>query len=116
VAGHSHDNVVNPFPSPSGPGGFWSIRVAAEADWPQQSRLLEVFDNHDGTLSIFGTVLDHVGQAAAPAPGTPASALDFNDLASAARTMSFNDLQSGAPLGEGQPKDRNVELLIDDPR
>jgi metallophosphoesterase (TIGR03767 family) len=116
VAGHSHDNVVDAFPNPRGPGGFWSIRVAAEADWPQQSRLLEVFDNHDGTLSIFGTILDHTGQAAAPAPGTPASAMDFNDLASAARTMSFNDFQSGAPLGEGTPQDRNVELLIDDPR
>lgn len=116
VAGHSHDNVVDAFPNPGGPGGFWSIRVAAEADWPQQSRLLEVFDNHDGTLSIFGTILDHVGQVAAPAPGTPASSMDFNDLASAARTMSFNDFQSGAPLGEGEPKDRNVELLIDDPR
>jgi metallophosphoesterase (TIGR03767 family) len=116
VAGHSHDNLVNPFPNPSGAGGFWSIRVAAEADWPQQTRLLEVFDNHDGTLSIFGTIVDHTGQAAAPAPGTPASAMDFNDLTSAARTMSYNDLQSGAPIGEGQPKDRNVELLIDDPR
>jgi metallophosphoesterase (TIGR03767 family) len=116
VAGHSHDNVVNPFPNPSGPGGFWSIRVAAEADWPQQSRLLEVFDNHDGTLSIFGTILDHVGQSAAPAPGTAASGMDLNDLASAGRTMSFNDFQSGAPIGEGSPQDRNVELLLDDPR
>ena len=116
IAGHSHDNVVNPFPNPSGPGGFWSIRVAAEADWPQQSRLLEVFDNHDGTLSIFGTILDHVGQSAAPAPGTSASGMDLNDLASAGRTMSFNDLQSGAPIGEGQADDRNVELLVDDPR
>jgi metallophosphoesterase (TIGR03767 family) len=116
VAGHSHDNIVNPFPSPGGPGGFWSIRVAAEADWPQQTRLLEVFDNHDGTLSIFGTIVDHVGQAAAPPPGTPAASMDFNDLASAGRTMSFNDLQSGAPIGEGQAKDRNVELLLDDPR
>jgi hypothetical protein len=42
--------------------------------------------------------------------------MDFNDLASAARTMSFNDLQTGAPDGEGQADDRNVELLIDDPR
>lgn len=116
VAGHSHDNVVNPFPDPGGPGGFWSIRVAAEADWPQQSRLLEVFDNEDGTLSIFGTILDHSGQSVAPAPGTLASAMDLNDLASAGRTMSFNDLQSGAPAGEGQADDRNVELLIDDPR
>ncbi len=116
VAGHSHDNVVNPFPNPGGPGGFWSIRVAAEADWPQQSRLLEVFDNHDGTLSIFGTILDHVGQSVAPAPGTAAAGMDLNDLASAGRTMSFNDLQSGAPIGEGQADDRNVELLLDDPR
>lgn len=116
VAGHLHDNLVNPFPNPSGPGGFWSIRVAAEADWPQQSRLLQVFDNHDGTLSIFGTILDHVGQSAAPAPGTAASGMDLNDLASVGRTMSFNDLQSGAPEGEGEAKDRNVELLIEDPR
>jgi metallophosphoesterase (TIGR03767 family) len=116
VAGHSHDNLVNPFPDPSGPGGFWSIRVAAEADWPQQSRLLEVFDNHDGTLSIFGTILDHLGQSVAPPPGTAAAGMDLNDLASAGRTMSFNDLQSGAPIGEGQADDRNVELLIDDPR
>lgn len=116
VAGHSHDNVVDAFPDPKGNGGFWSIRVAAEADWPQQSRLLQVFDNHDGTLSIFGTILDHTGQAAAPAPGTPASSMDFNDLTSAARTMSFNDFQSGAPLGEGTPQDRNVELLLPDPR
>ncbi|HYP55395.1 MAG TPA: hypothetical protein VEQ41_03720 [Solirubrobacterales bacterium] len=59
VAGHSHDNVVNPFPSPGGSGGFWSFRVAAEADWPQQARLLQLFDNRDGTLSIFGTIVDH---------------------------------------------------------
>jgi metallophosphoesterase (TIGR03767 family) len=115
VSGHSHDNIVNPFPAAGG-SGFWSIRVAAEADWPQQGRLLEVFDNHDGTLSIFGTIVDHVGQSKAPAPGTAASGMDFNDLASAGRTMSFNDFQSGAPIGEGTAKDRNVELLIEDPR
>ena len=116
VAGHSHVNVVDPFPEPERPGGFWSIRVAAEADWPQQSRLLQVFDNHDGTLSIFGTILDHVGQSAAPPPGTPATGMDLNDLASVGRTMSFNDLQSGAPDGEGEANDRNVELLVPDPR
>ena len=65
VAGHSHQNTVDPYPNPSGTGGFWSIRVAAEADWPQQSRLLEIFDNEDGTLSIFGTILDHASPATA---------------------------------------------------
>ena len=115
VAGHSHVNDITPFADGSG-GGFWMIRTAAEADWPQQSRLLEVFDNQDGTLSIFGTILDHVGQSAAPAAGTSASGMDLNDLASVGRTMSFNDFQFGAPIGEGGAKDRNVELLLDDPR
>ena len=49
-------------------------------------------------------------------PGTAGRGMDLNDLASVGRTMSFNDLQSGAPLGEGQAKDRNVELLLADPR
>ena len=35
VAGHSHVNDVTPYPDGHG-HGFWSIRVAAEADWPQQ--------------------------------------------------------------------------------
>ena len=96
--------------------------MAAEADWPQQSRLLELFDNHDGTLSLFGTILDHAVDAAAPASGTSAAGLGEDDLASIGRTLSYNDTQAGAracdpdPCGEGQSKDRNVELLIDDPR
>jgi metallophosphoesterase (TIGR03767 family) len=123
VAGHSHVNDVTPYPDPSGDGhGFWSIRVAAEADWPQQARLLQVFDNRDGTLSIFGTILDHASAAAAPAPGTAAAAMTPEDLASVGRTLSYNDPQTGGracspePCGEGGPDDRNVELLVDDPR
>jgi metallophosphoesterase (TIGR03767 family) len=121
VAGHSHVNDVTPYPDGHG-HGFWSIRVAAEADWPQQARLLQVFDNHDGTLSIFGTILDHADAAAAPAPGTDASGLGVNELASIGRTLSYNDSQTGAracepePCGEGGPDDRNVELLVADPR
>jgi hypothetical protein len=42
--------------------------------------------------------------------------MDLNDLASIGRTLSFNDFQSGAPMGEGGAQDRNVELLLDDPR
>ena len=121
VAGHSHVNSIEPHPNPSGEGGFWSIRTAAEADWPQQSRLLEVFDNEDGTLSIFGTILDHAGSATAPAPGD-ASDFDVEELASVGRTIAYNDSQSGGracsggPCGEGGAADRNVELLVDDPR
>ncbi len=121
VAGHSHVNDVQAYPNPSGPGGFWSVRTAAEADWPQQPRLLEIFDNHDGTLSIFGTILDHASDAVSVPPGTPAAGLTTEQLASLGRTMSYNDPQVGAQqctpgCGEGVAADRNVELLIDDPR
>ena len=122
VAGHSHVNSIEAYPNPSGEGGFWSIRVAAEADWPQQSRLLELFDNKDGTLSIFGTIVDHASHAASAPAGTDANTLGVKALASIGRTLSYNDRQSGgracggSPCGEGDADDRNVELLVDDPR
>jgi metallophosphoesterase (TIGR03767 family) len=121
IAGHSHVNSVEPHPNPSGKGGFWSIRVAAEADWPQQGRLIEFFDNDDGTLSIFGTIVDHASDATAPPPG-PAAGFTLEQLASVGRTIAYNDLQAGGracgeePCGEGDAADRNVELLIADPR
>jgi metallophosphoesterase (TIGR03767 family) len=121
VAGHSHVNDVTAYPGPDG-HGFWSIRVAAEADWPQQSRLLQVFDNRDGTLSIFGTILDHADPATAPPPGTDAAGMGVAELASIGRTLSYNDPQVGGracapnPCGEGEADDRNVELIVADPR
>ena len=122
VAGHSHLNDITPYPDGKG-GGFWMIRTAAEADWPQQSRLIQIFDNHDGTLSIFGTILDHASNASAPASGTtiPATTPDPSQLASIGRTLSYNDKQVGAractpnPCGEGVAKDRNVELILKSP-
>ena len=115
VAGHSHVNSVDPFAT-SGGGGFWSIRVAAEIDWPQQSRLLEVMDNRDGTLSIFGTIVDHGAPAETPPDGTPAAGFGIDDLASLSRLFAANDPQGGIDSGEGDPGDRNVELLVADPR
>ena len=120
VAGHSHVNDVEAYPGPNGTG-FWSIRTAAEADWPQQNRLIEVMDNRDGTLSIFGTILDHASPATAPGSGSSATGMNLADLASVGRTLSYNDPQVGATkctpnCGEGTSDDRNVELLIRDPR
>ena len=121
IAGHSHVNSVEAHANPDGPGGFWSIRVAAEADWPMQARLIELFDNVDGTLSLFGTIVDQAGGATAPPPG-PAASFSVDDLASVGRTIAYNDTQTGAracspdPCGEGDADDRNVELLIADPR
>jgi hypothetical protein len=121
IAGHSHVNTIEPYPR-KGDGGFWSVRLAAEADWPQQNRLVQIMDNRDGTLSIFGTILDTAAPAAAPLPNTPAAGMTDVQLTSLGRTFSFNDPQTGSNpsvfvrKGEGDPDDRNVELLVGDPR
>jgi metallophosphoesterase (TIGR03767 family) len=109
VNGHSHTNIVVPRPSTS--GGFWDIGTAAHIDWSCQSRLLDVVDNQDGTLSIFGTMVDH----AAPAvPGAESDAV--LRLASISREVAANDFQAGfASSGPGEANDRNVELLIKAP-
>ena len=98
-----------------GGGGFWEIETASEIDWPIQSRLIELMDNRDGTLSIFGTLIDHGATLATPAPGTPAGGFAPDALAALAREFAYNDPQVGVEDGaEGRPQDRNVELLLDD--
>jgi uncharacterized repeat protein (TIGR01451 family) len=114
VAGHTHEHKLIPF-TRSDSSVWWEINTSATADWPQQHRLIDVMDNRDGTLSIFGTVLDHASPATAPAPGD-ASGFGNSQLASIGRTFSFADPQSGPPSGEGTPEDRNVEMLLADPR
>jgi hypothetical protein len=115
VAGHWHVNRVQPYTRPGG-RGFWTIQTAAEADWPVQERLLEIMDNRDGTLSIFGTILDIAAPLKPPPSGTPAARLGGGALASIARTFAFNDPQTNHSSSEGGPADRNVELLVRDPR
>jgi len=121
VAGHTHANAVRFYGSRGG-RGFWEVNTASHIDWPQQSRLLEVMDNRDGTLSIFGTILDSAAPTEAPAPG-PAAQLSVAQLASLGRTLSYNDPQRLDAEGGAQERDkrggrrdRNVELLVRDPR
>ena len=113
VNGHSHVNRITPVPDPTGQtGGFWEISTAAHIDWPEQARLIEVADNCDGTLSIFGTLIEHAAPATVtlsdPSTATPAQ------LASLSRTLSANEPQAQAQA-LGTPGDRNVELLIKAP-
>lgn len=116
VAGHTHQNRITAFKGP-GDGGFWGIETASEIDWPILSRLLEVMDNRDGTLSIFGTLIDHGAPRATPPAGTRAFGFDPETLAALGREFSYNDPQVGVEDGaEGRPQDRNVELLLRDPR
>jgi hypothetical protein len=114
VPGHTHEHRLTPFPREDGTA-WWELNTSAVIDWPTQSRLIEVFDNQDGTLSIFTTVLDFAADSTAPAAGS-ASGFEENELASIGRTFAYNDPQNNFS-GEGRgPEDRNAELLLDDPR
>jgi hypothetical protein len=120
VAGHTHENKVTFFRGGHG-HGFWQINTASHIDWPEQSREIEVMDNRDGTLSLFGTLLDTAAPVHAPSSGFSTAR-----LASLARTLAFNDPQrttssgnggaAGGDVGRGTRADRNVELLLRDPR
>ena len=122
VAGHEHRNRATAHAVAH--GGFWEIVTAGHVDWPQQSRLLDVVDNRDGTISIFGTILDHgsppVPRRASRLRGRLLPAAEVSRLASIARELAYNDPQSatgrdGTPDRRGTPADRNVELLIRNP-
>ncbi|MEA2432885.1 MAG: hypothetical protein QOG54_342 [Actinomycetota bacterium] len=109
VNGHSHLNVIVDRPSPHRQGGFWDIGTAAHIDWSCQSRLVEVVDNKDGTLSIFCTMFDHA------APITPGGNDPVLKLASISRELAANDFQAGFGTGSGGIEDRNVELVLPRP-
>lgn len=117
VTGHTHENRVMACGAEGGcPAGanWWEINTASEVDWPQESRLIEIMDNRDGTLSLFGTLLDHSATYEVPPAGT-ASGFTTGQLSAISRTLSFNDPQ--ASIGAiGTANDRNVELVVDDPR
>lgn len=115
VNGHTHVNSVLPHARPTGTavgGGFWEVNTASHADWPQQSRVVELINNGDGTLSIFGTIIDHAAPSARPAkPATPL------ELAALSRELAVNDPQNPAETPSidgrrGTLADRNVELLL----
>jgi metallophosphoesterase (TIGR03767 family) len=109
INGHTHKNTVMAHARPGG-GGLWEINTAAHIDWPLQSRVIEVTDNRDGTLSIFGTMVDHAGGASFGG--------DLSDpvqLASLGRELAGNDPQDRTDARRGQRSDRNVELLVPNP-
>ena len=117
VTGHTHEHNIDPFVRADGSGGFWGIETSAIVDWPVQGRVIEVTDNGDDTLSIFGTVFDHDGPVTGPAPPiSNSNPLTPAQLASIGRTIAYNDPQAGAATGLGLLEDRNVELILPDPR
>jgi metallophosphoesterase (TIGR03767 family) len=118
VNGHTHRNTVTPYSRAAGAavgGGFWEVNTASHVDWPEQARVVEIVDNGDGTLSIFGTIVDHAG-----APGWSGAPTSPLELAALSRELGINDPQRDAETAaqdgkRGSLSDRNVELLVRKP-
>ncbi len=111
VNGHTHTNEVAAHRRPDGrTSGFWEITTASHVDWPQQARVVEIADNRDGTLSLFGTMIEH----AAPAVADP-DATDVVGLAGLARELGANDASVNPAAKSGDRLARNVELVLPAP-
>lgn len=121
VTGHVHRNRATPHFKRGGRSGFWQLTTASHMSFPQQTRLIELMDNGNGTLSIFGTVLDTAAPVAAPPSGTPASRMSGAQLASVSRLLAANVRGARAKTAARQAARRahpagNVELVLPDPR
>ena len=109
VNGHTHANQIIAHPHSDPTRSFWEINTASHTDYPQHARLIEVADNHDGTLSVFTTLVE------ADAPYQA----DYGDtsvagMAALYRELAFNDIHARAAL-MGTPADHNTELLLTNP-
>ncbi|MEV1019220.1 TIGR03767 family metallophosphoesterase [Streptomyces sp. NPDC050264] len=106
VNGHSHKNAITPHEGENNAGGYWEISTASHVDFPQLARIIEIADNHDGTLSLFTTCVE----SSAP-HRTDFTDLGQTGLAALYRELSFNAPGSRATLS-GTPGDRNTELVL----
>ncbi|MFG2140075.1 TIGR03767 family metallophosphoesterase [Streptomyces sp. NPDC048650] len=114
INGHSHINRITPHPHPTASRSFWEVNTASHVDYPHHARLFELADNHDGTVSLFTTLIE----SAAP-HRTDLHDLSAVGLASLYRELSYNAPGLGAGLSggvresmAGAATDRNTELVV----
>jgi metallophosphoesterase (TIGR03767 family) len=109
ISGHIHRHQV--LPRRRRGSGYWEITTASVMEWPSQIRLLEILENDDATLSLVSTILDH------DAPVRPGDLETPRALASWHRELAANSPFSvGGLVARGERGDRNVELVMADPR
>ncbi len=103
LGGHSHLNRITPHPAPEGlpaEHGFWEIETSATGIWPQQTRLVELVDERDGTGSIYCTMLDYRIPGEMP-------------VLAGGRFYGLYDVQDGSgENGSGSESDRNAILRV----
>ena len=100
LVGHGHKNRIIPRMGANPGEGYWEIEAPSLMDYPQQAHIMEIVNNGDGTGSVFSTVADH---------NSPKGSLSYES-----RALSLMDVQTGGQEAgqEGDPEDRNVELIF----
>lgn len=114
LAGDNHQNTATPYFRRDRRAGFWEITTAGYIDNPQESRLIDLMRNNDGTLSIVSTLLDHAAPVDHPRSGTPASAIGNAEIASISRYLAAR--KKGLSRPEVNRNRRPDEYLLRDPR
>jgi 3',5'-cyclic AMP phosphodiesterase CpdA len=95
LAGDSHRNRI--VARHTAAGGYWMVRTASLADYPQQARALRVREVPGGGTVIETWMLDTARDS----------------LADTARELAYLDAQGGRPQHEaGTSLDRNVRLFV----
>ena len=113
-AGHEHRHHIKWIGPEEEVRGFWQIETASHADWPQQSRTIEIVQDEVGDIYCGLTIIDHLGGA------HYGDATEPVEIAALSRALSANIWQKRSELGAthdvnwwcGRPIDRNVVLKI----
>lgn len=121
VTGHLHRHRAAAHLRATGNGGFWQLTTASHTSFPQQTRLIDLMDNNDGTVSIHATALDTAAPITAPTTGTAGETLTHPQLGSISRLLAANvagDLliPAGPAAEPAAATAPNLELVIPDPR
>ena len=125
--GHTHQNRIWPRRNKRPGHSYWEVNTSAIADYPTQSRTIEIVNNRDGTLSIMAVVFNadmpvdprhiHWDEDDPTSEHSHGEERNINEdwLASFGQEVLFYDPQQD--LTEiGRPTDRNVELILRAPR
>lgn len=110
VNGHTHASCITPHKHSNPLRSFWEINTPSFADWPHMGRMIELADNHDGTLSVSTTLFEP------DIPHNPSAASNVQDqLASLYRELALNDFENEWKPLIGSVRDGNTELVLANP-
>jgi hypothetical protein len=101
MVGHSHQHQVKELAA--GERTYWEVMTSAIADFPNEFRVVEIWDQDNGWLSLRSTCVD------LPTEGDP--------IVARARRLAATDVTTGwlPHDGLGEANERNVELWIQKP-